>query len=163
MDAIDFIKIELSYLRRQEDAVMEGLTEVQFNWNPPGSSNSIRATFVHLMATEDYYIHKVLLGEDRIWEQQGWGPKIGLIAPPSVSRGWEEIHKATLSLATVLDYARAVRDATNTYLLRLTPEELDRPVVLYGNDRIVADVLTRLIVHSALHTGDIAAVRGLQA
>ena len=162
MDAVEFLNIELKYLRVQEDAVMDGLTEEQFNWNPPGSANSIRATFVHLVATEDYYINKVLAGGERLWDQQGWGEKIGLSAPPSATHSWDEIHQATLSLVTVLDYARAVREATEAYLLRFTPEELERPVVLYGRDRIVADVLTRVIVHSALHTGDIAAVRGLQ-
>lgn len=162
MNAIDFLKIELEYLRGQEDAVMDGLTDDQFNLRPPGSANPIRATFVHLIATEDYYINRVLSGKDRIWDQQGWGEKIGLSSPPGTSHPWDEILATRLSLETVLAYARAVREATDAYLQSLTPEELDRPVVLYGRDRIGADVLTRVIGHSLLHTGDIAAIRGMQ-
>lgn len=162
MNAVDFFKIELEYLRNQQEGVMEGITEEQFNWSPPGSANPIRATFVHMLATEDYYINQVLSGGERIWVQQGWGQKIGLSAPPSATHPWDEIRAARLSLGTVLAYAKAVREATDTYIQQLTPEELDRQVVLYGRDRIAADVLTRVIEHSALHTGDIAAVRGLQ-
>jgi uncharacterized damage-inducible protein DinB len=66
-----------------------------------------------------------------------------------------------LSLASVLDYQRAIHAATEAYLADLTPEELDRKITAFGNER-PAEVLTLAAVHVASHTGEIAAVKGMQ-
>lgn len=162
MEAIEFVRLEFGRLRRQVDAVLTDLTVEQFNWNPPGTSNSVRAALIHLIATEDYYVQKIVLGAARVWDREGWADKIGLSAPPSASRGWDEIHAAKLELAPVLAYDQSVRAASAAYVDTLTPAELDRLVHLYERERPVAEVLIRLFIHSAVHAGEIAAIRGLQ-
>ena len=162
MDSIEFIKLEFVNLRRQIDSVLIDLNEDQFNWNPPGTANAIRTSLLHLIATEDYYVQKIILGNLRIWELQGWSQKTGLSAPPSASRGWEEIQNANLAFEPVLAYAQSVSDAISEYVNNLVPEDLDRQVELYGRQRPIAEVLIRLFMHSAVHVGEIAAVRGFQ-
>lgn len=162
METMELIKLEFASLRRQVDAVLIDLTDEQFNWNPPGMANSIRAALIHLIATEDDYVHAIILGCVRIWERDRWSERIGLSAPPSPSRGWDEIHQAHLRLEPVLGYSAAVRAAVDDFVEGLTPAVLDRRVQLYGRERPVAEVIIRLFIHSALHAGEIAAIRGLQ-
>jgi hypothetical protein len=64
-------------------------------------------------------------------------------------------------LAPLLDYLQQVRAATDAYLAGVTPEELDRIVQIAGQDRPVAQVFVLLVVHSAAHTGEISALKGV--
>ena len=61
MNALDYVRRQLAVMRRQVDSALQGTTDEQFNWLPPGAANSIAATFSHLLATEDFYIQTVLL------------------------------------------------------------------------------------------------------
>jgi hypothetical protein len=47
-------------------------------------------------------------------------------------------------------------------LAKLTDDELDRQVSFFGSESSVADVLVRFVAHTAGHTGEIAAVKGMQ-
>ena len=74
----------------------------------------------------------------------------------------EEANSTVLALAPVLEYAEAVRNATDAYLARLTDDELDRQVSFFGSESSVAGVLVRFVAHTAGHAGEIAAVKGMQ-
>ena len=74
----------------------------------------------------------------------------------------EEFKTIKIAVAPVLAYKRAIRVATDTYLANLTVEELLRRVVFAGNELPVAEVLMTMVVHSARHAGEIAAVKGMQ-
>ena len=97
-----------------------------------------------------------------VWETGGWSERIGLPLPPGRGAGWEEARGTALALAPVLDYQRVVYAATDTYLANLSAEELDRQVSFIGGEQPVAQILTMLVVHTMLHSGEIAALKGLQ-
>ncbi len=162
MDAVEFVRCQLASARRLGDAIIGGTSDEQFNWLPPGTANSIKASFIHLIVSEDSFVQDVIQGRSRIWEAEGWAEKIGLPFPPGRGRGWEEIRAPTLALAPVLAYQQAVRAATDAYLASLTPEELDRPVAFFNGQRPVADVLALLVSHMLGHFGEIAALKGVQ-
>ena len=162
MDARDYLQQQFASVRRLTDAVMQATTDEQLKWTPPGTVNSIGTTFVHLLATEDRYVQDVLEGKPMLWEAQGWSEKIGLEGPPGRGRGWEDVRGAALALVPLLDYQRAIRAATDDYVSSLTPEELERQVDFMDGKAPVALVLARLVVHTAGHTGEIAALKGAQ-
>ena len=56
MDAREYIRRQFAALRRLQDGVMQGTTDEQFNWSPPGMANPIRVAFVHLVSGEDAFI-----------------------------------------------------------------------------------------------------------
>jgi hypothetical protein len=162
MDAIEYIRAQVGAMRRLCAGALEGLTDEQFNWIPPGSANSIKASLIHLLGGEDMYVQRVLRGKPLLWDSEGWNEKIGVATRPGRDQGWEEIRAKTLALAPVLEYAQAVHAATDEYLGRLTPEELERKVEFFIPDARVASVLTILVAHAAGHSGEIAALRGVQ-
>ena len=83
MNAIEYIKREAASVRRSTDRVMNDVTDELFNWAPPGTANTISATFVHFVNAEDSFIQKVLQGKPTVWETGGWAEKTGISKTPA--------------------------------------------------------------------------------
>ena len=162
VEAKDVLNQQIAFMRLLYNAAIGDMTDEQFNWTPPGMANSIRASLVHLLNAEDFFVQRVIQGKLRIWEREGWGEKIGLSEPPGRGRNWEEVTEKPLALATVLGYAQAVYAGTDEYMAGLTNEELDRQVRFFGSQHPVADVLATLVTHSTGHLGEISAAKGMQ-
>ena len=97
----------------------------------------------------------------RVFDAGGWGQKLGLPEPPAGSTVWDQTKGVHFDLPTLLGYELAVRAGTDTYLAALTSQELDRKIVVNGNERRVADLIARNIIHIATHTGEIACLKGM--
>ena len=162
MEIREYIQAQMAGSYRLSDAAIQGTTEEQFNWAPPGAANPIKATLLHTIAGEDLFIQGVFQGQKRLWETQEWGARIGISMPPGRGGGWDEARSKTLALEPMLEYQKAVRAATDAYLARVTPEELDRKVLFAGEQRAVAEVLVILAVHIAGHAGEISGLKGVQ-
>jgi len=162
MDVKTYIQQQMGHAHHQIDAVMQDTTEEQFNWLPAGTISPISAILVHVLGGEDFFVQAVIQGKSQCWEAQGWSQKVGIQAPPSPGHGWEEFKTNKMSIAPILAYGQAVREATDNYLANLTPEELDRQVNFAGNMRPVAEILMILVVHIASHAGEMAALKGMQ-
>ena len=67
--------------------------------------------------------------------------------------------RAPAALRTPISF---VRSATAAYLDTLTDAELQRVVRWYNADFTIADLLARILAHTACHAGEIAALKGLQ-
>lgn len=162
MDVIEYIRHQVQTQRRLCGATIQGMTEEQFNWSPPGTANPIRTTLLHMIAAEDNHIQHVVQGLPLVWETGGWGEKIGISTPPGGGRGWDEAKDVVLALEPVLAYQAAVYAATDAYLQQVTPEELDRQVRFLGRDQSIGQVLATATAHVVGHAGEIAALRGIQ-
>jgi len=161
MDANEYIRRQIAGARRLSDAAMQGTTEEQFNWLPPGTANSIKAAYLHMLGSEDHFVQTLIQGKPRLWNA-AWSEKIGLPLTPGHDGGWEEIKAVRVKLAPVQAYAQAVRAATDAYLARLDAGELERGVSWAGEPRQAADLLVMLVNHTASHAGEMAAIKGLQ-
>ena len=161
MDAQQLLVRELRWMRRQTDSILIDLTDEQFNWVPPGTANPISVIFLHMLVIEDEYIQQIVLGGTRLWDIADWQTRVGTPAP---ERGgnWDALKGTTMTLETAAQYQEAVRTATDAYIAKLTPEELDRRVSFLGGERRVADVLSMLVIHHVGHAGEIAALKGVQ-
>jgi hypothetical protein len=162
VNATQFVRLQVAEARSLSDAAMAGVEDEQFNWSPPGTINPIKSAWLHAVAGEDIFIQSIIQGQPPLWATGGWAGRIGLVQAPGGGQGWEEANRTELALAPVLAYAEAVCIATNNYLARLTDDELDRQVSLFGRESSVAAVLARFAVHIAGHAGEIAAVKGIQ-
>ncbi|MDR3577507.1 MAG: DinB family protein [Anaerolineaceae bacterium] len=162
MDTIEFIRQAIADTHAQVDDSMTGMTEEQFNSVPAGTANPISAVFLHCLNSEDFFIQKVIQDQPRLWEAQGWGEKTDVTETPGYGGNWEAFKHRTLALQPVLDYQKVVRAATDTYLSKVTPAELERIAKFPGGDRSVAKMLILLITHTLCHAGEIAVLKGIQ-
>ena len=162
MDAIAYIQRQVDALRRQASVTLQDTTDEQLNWTPPGTANSIGVTLLHTLGVEDLFVQQWLQGKPLLWESVNWSARICVAAAPGGVRGWEECRKARLSLAPIMEYLEAVSAATADYISSLTPEDLDRKVMLFGSERQLADVLVLLVDHATGHMGEISALKGIQ-
>ena len=163
MDTIEFIRQMVAAVRRQTDEAMKDLTVEQFNWTPPGTANPISAIFVHFLNSEDAFVQTLMQGKPKLWDEGGWAEKTGVRVPPGYSGGWEEVKNMTLTLEPMLAYQQVVRAATDSYLDRLTPDELERMVSSRRGERSVATMFIHVIDHALIHSGEIGALKGIQA
>jgi hypothetical protein len=162
MEAIEFVHVQFANVRRLCDSTLEGITEDQLNWAPPGTCNPISSTYIHMLTGEDFFIQTVLQKYPTLWDRDGWAAKMGLKETPSPRGGWDDIRQKRITLAPVQEYARAVFDATDVYLHNLDAECLDREVDFMGRSMPVSDILAMLMAHIAGHAGEISALKGSQ-
>ena len=162
MDSVNFLRQQFVKLHDQIDVVMNETTYEQFNWKPPGTMNPISTIYLHLINAEDFHIHAILQGRTRIWETAGWNEKLGLAEPPGRGRNWEEASVKEFFQNNLIDYQHLVRKDTDEYLTGLTNSKLKEKVSFVGGERQIAEVMASLIIHVASHTGEIAAIKGIQ-
>ena len=162
MDVKDYIRYQFEFGWGQVDSVMEGVTDEVFNWQPPGVAHPIKSAFLHLLTSEDFFVHIVFQGQPMVWVTGDWGAKIGLSAPPGRGQGWDELRGATVSLAPILAYRDAVRAETRAFLAGLTDVDLQRPITFVNRQRPLYEMLVLSVSHMTGHAGEIAALKGVQ-
>jgi len=162
MEIIEYIKAEMARVRISVERVMKDMPPEIFNFPAPGTANTISATFVHLMNSEDHFIQEVLQGKPTVWKSRGWSEKTGIQKPPSIGEDWSDYKNRKIELQPLLEYMAEVWRATDAYLASVTPDDLDRRLVFAGRERSVGDMLHLSIAQSYSHAGEIAALKGIQ-
>jgi uncharacterized damage-inducible protein DinB len=160
MEAREFIQAQFASVRQGFDGILSDLTDEQLNWTPPGMTNVISATLVHIFASEDLFVQTLLQGKPRVWEA-GWAAEIGSPPPPVPNKGWEEFRSVKLSVASIVAYGQAVRAATDSCLASLSAADLDRPIDFFGHEMTVAGVLALSARHTSEHAGEISGLKGV--
>ena len=164
------IELYRSLLRNAHE-FLEGtvadVTPIQFAWDPPGSAFNIAANYAHALTSEDFGIHRLLLGKDLLATTE-WASAFGPggvppLGPGSDLKTWSR--RATVDLATLRRYGQAVHAATDHVLASLTSEDLDRPLDLsplgFGQQTWLF-ILTAVLANASLHTGEISCLKGQQ-
>jgi uncharacterized damage-inducible protein DinB len=141
---------------------MKDVTAEVFNWAPPGTMNTISATFIHLTSVEDNFVQIILQGKPCVWDAGRWSEKTGVKKTPSIGENWDEFKHLNLQPAPFLEYQKAVWAATDAYLSGLSTDELDRKVKLGARELSVAEMLMLAASQALSHTGEIAAMKGVQ-
>jgi uncharacterized damage-inducible protein DinB len=162
MEILDYMHRQMTSMRSTVDMTMKDVTVEQFNWAPPGTMNTISATFIHFTSVEDHFVQGILQGKPRVWDAGGWSEKTGVKKTPSIGENWDEFKHLHLGPAVFLEYQKAVWAATDAYMADLAPEDLDRKVKLGPRELTLAELLMMAANQSLSHTGEIAALKGLQ-
>lgn len=162
MNLFSYIQYSFAGLRRAIDSTMKNMTSELFNWAPPGTANTISATFVHFIHTEDHFIQGIIQGIPTVWENDDWSTRTSIPKPPCIGEDWSDFKHSQTTLQPLLEYKTAVWAATDAYLAQLTQEELARKVKFAGGERTVAEMLILRVSQAHGHMGEIAALKGLQ-
>ena len=164
MDAKELIISSLEQSQGYVDRALDGLTQEEAAWSPSGECNNIAFILWHMTRVEDFFINRVVLREDVLYETEGWREKLGT---PEKDTGYEYTVEQVRAwpvpkLGALRGYANSVRQRTLAFLKSSPPEKLDevpRP------DRSPSSIGTTLGIISteiALHAGQIDYLRGVQ-
>jgi len=162
MEILDYMHRQMASMRSMVDMTMKDVTVEQFNWAPPGTMNTISATFIHLTSVEDHFVQGILQGKPRVWDAGDWSEKTGIKKTPGIGENWDEFKHLHLQPANLLEYQKVVWAATDDYLSNFTAEDLDRKVMLGKREMTAAELLIMVIHQSLSHAGEIAALKGIQ-
>src|SRR5688572_18253587 len=122
MDALVYLREQAGNADGVIKAILKPVTPEQAAWKLPGSTaNTIGATFMHAVATEDNAIARLQSGTS-VFQQGGWGQRLSY--DPAESWTLE----GPANIEAMLAYADAVSAATKEYLSAMKPEELEREI-----------------------------------
>jgi hypothetical protein len=127
------------------------MDEAQYNWKPEGKCNPAAKLHAHALSAAD------LAGQPSQWPD--FAPKTGL--PANAMEIWGS--DATVSLDVMNEYANAIREPILACIDTLTDDDLDREIdTRFMGTQTVAWVLQLVASHTAVHTGEISAIKGMQ-
>ena len=104
MNVNEYIQRELDRSRDMVNRTMKDMTLELFNWAPPGTANTISATFIHFVNVEDLLIQEKLQDKPSIWKRSGWSEKTRIQKPPGIGEDWSEYKRKQIDIQPLLDY-----------------------------------------------------------
>lgn len=138
---------------------------------PPGKALPIGAAYAHYVTGEDWMIHSMFQEVSPLMGGM-WAGKSGVSEPPpGPGDDWDTrfaawSRRVRVDLAAFRAYAKAVYEATDTYLASLSDTELTREVDLsaMGMGKQTAGFVldNALLGHAYCHCGEISALKGVQ-
>lgn len=139
------------------DQVVTDLTAEQYAWQPEGTANPISKLHAHTLNSADFWMNLIGLQRPMLW--QGVAEKLGL--PSNMIEIWNT--DAPIRLADMRAYAHDLRDSGLPAVEALEDADLERPVSapMFGK-RDTGFVIRLAGTQVAIHTGEIAAAKGLQ-
>ena len=183
MEAKELIKLGLENAKRATDRTLDGLTAAELNWHPRPDANSIGLIIFHMARSEDGFVNHIIQGKAPIWETGMWYQKLNKdVNDTGAHYTAEQVANFVIpDMRDIQAYTDAVRKQTLKYIKDLTPEDLDRKVVLPpppppiknadgttppphrpSFKNIVGELLLFTVSHQAEHAGEISYIRGLK-
>jgi hypothetical protein len=148
------------------DAALAGMDDATLARRPTDQCNSAAWILWHMNRVADTFIHTRLRHTPQLWIAGGWHQKFGMEEDPEDRGvGWTAAQVAAWappSRNIQLSYYEVVKTAARAFLSSLTPEDLERRLVLppVPEPRSVAAALGQLTWDSIAHGGQIAYLRG---
>jgi hypothetical protein len=163
---------EIDLLRRRStkawgwfEETVSTVTAEQANWWPPGTANSIGATYLHVVINTDVEINRLIHRSEPLVESR-WGGNVGQGVPYEPDRFDRWVRHVPVDWGVLREYGRAVHTAFVDALDNLTDEQLDQSVdmrraglgIWQGRDLYQLHGCD----HPHIHGGEIAVLKGIQ-
>ena len=161
MDCKEYLSKQIKGMRNLQDAALESLTDEQLMVIPAGTVSPIGVIWLHMIYSEDSFI-AILMQKPTLWESGGWKESFNLEKAPDFGEDWTIFRDSGLSVDLLKSYTEAVRAETDACLESTTSATLDERIKFFTESDPKADVWVLLSQHGLLHTGEIAALKGLQ-
>jgi hypothetical protein len=165
LDAIDILRANLADAHWLLEETVEDLRADHVHWAPPGTANTIGATYAHVIGSEDAFVQSTLLGRPLLADRE-WAGRNGISLPiPQRGSDWFAwSRRVQVDLPAARRYAEVVYAATDAYLAAVTSDQLGRPpaVPIPGNQNLRWLIHNLIILHAGIHAGEIAVLKGLQ-
>ncbi len=130
---------------------------------PNATIGSIGSVYAHTVFGEDGIANGRLQGKPRIYDSEGWAEKLSVKPPEGPMQTPEWRQGVRMELASFHEYAKSVYAATEAYVSGLADADLDRKIDTgFAGEQTIAWMVGLLINHVDTHTGEIAALKGVQ-
>lgn len=160
----------LENVGRQIKRATDDATDEQLYCRPSADANTIAWLAWHLSRWQDYMTASIS-GDRQVWVTEGWAQRFALPPDlPNEATGWgdspEQVAAFRVDRAVLFGYVEAANRAAVERVARLTPEQLEQPV-LWGTPETPVDTrpawraLMSVCGDSLQHTGQINYIRGL--
>jgi hypothetical protein len=159
MSALEAVRAIVTRAQETLDLALGDAPAEVLNQVPPGTANPIGAIVAHAVFNLDTFYNVGLLGQAHLLTTGGYADQLGLPGPDTLD--WDVLKAARWEMPALRGYAQAVAATAGAYLAALTEAELGQTVSLFGHEMTVTDVLALAAWHTALHAGEIAALRGV--
>lgn len=147
------------------EGTVDGMTNEQATWQPPGLTSPAGAQYAHHLVGEDVLINMMILGGQPLM-MTDFADKTGFDKPYPFEGGWADwAREVAIDMPALRQYAAAVYASTNAFLDDSTDESLAeiRDFSAMGmGDAPVGGVISMLALDGGCHCGEISAVKGLQ-
>ena len=155
----DAFNTELEYLM---DALGD-ISPEELMWRAGPEANPIGWILWHMTRVEDMWFQFFIQRQPEIWEKDGWNDKFGL---PTRDNGFDHTQEQvanfpTYDLSEMLEYGKAVREATLRYLKTVTPEQMDVVPREARPEMSVGRIFRQVVGEIYQHQGHIAYLKGL--
>jgi len=131
---------------------------------PGAAIGSIASIYAHLVFAEDVFVHTRFQEREPLYLAGGWEAKTGVPfpgIPPAITPEWAAALR--MDLATFQPYADTVFADTEAFVANLPDAELDRTIKgATGEYTIGWGIAIIIVQHAAQHSGEIAALKGVQ-
>lgn len=160
MDALDIVRYQTKRRYAWLDNLVADVSQDGANWRPPGTANSIAATYGHAVISADVDLNRHFHGREPVIAGE-WSAKLGLGESfPDDFRAEGEIDWALLRA-----YGGDVRVCIEGLVDSLTIGDLERSFEMpapLGKWKGVDAYLLHGAEHISMHGGEIACLKGLQ-
>ncbi len=159
------VRQQLAFWHGVLDQTVGDCAPEALNKQLPGATiTSIASIYAHIAWSEDAIVHGMLQGRPPLYQADGWESKTGVAFPgetPEIKQEWAG--SLRMDLPKFQEYSKVVYGATDAYLDSLSEGDLGRKVQTPIGEQSVDWVLaTILATHLPQHTGEIAALKGIQ-
>ena len=128
---------------------------------PDSTVNTIGATYAHTIFSEDGLLNGLIRGDKPVYYTGGWADEIGIDMPQG---GMEPDWSPSLDMGLFREYARAVYQATDSFVANASDSEFEKIVDAgFAPPMPVQSFVANILAwHVATHQGEISALKGVQ-
>jgi DinB family protein len=124
---------------------------------------SIASIYAHAVFAEDGIVNGMFQAKPLLFAEGGWAAKTGITPPNGPMQTPEWAAGVDMDLAKFQDYAKAVFAQTDAYLAALSDAEMERKIQGPVGETTIGWFLVNILgTHFPQHTGEIAALKGVQ-
>jgi hypothetical protein len=129
----------------------------QYNWQPPGTCNTIAKLHIHAASGVDFFVNGMLSGQPPVWAAHA--AKLGV--PVSPAELWPSGMR--IPRAGIDAYVKEMRESVKERLAALSDDALTRSVQTPMAGAQTGEWVLQLgTMHTAGHAGEISAIEGVQ-
>ena len=166
MEAVELIVKSLEQSRGELTKSLDGLSQQEAAWSPKPDCNSIAFILWHVTRVEDMFVNRMIQGKAELYESAGWQVKLGTPAGDTGGGGRYSLEQLQAwpvpKLEDLVGYHNAVRASTLALLKASTPSKLDEMPASSRFPGSIGSLLDRMITEVAMHSGQVAYLRGQQ-
>jgi len=164
MNTQQTVKMQLGFWQQASGPMMEECDDGALHKAlPQATVTSIASIYAHTIFAEDAITQGMLQGKPPIYKSDGWEAKAGVAMPDNPGMNPEWAATVKMDLPAFREYAKAVHEATNSYLDNVSDSELQEKVPTPIGDQTREWVVANLLgTHLPQHLGEIAALKGVQ-